>query len=161
MKNIAFIDIDGVIANSNARFEQATTNGKIDWKIAFDPELIKTDVLIEGADECLQYLQKTFRIVLFSSRPESLRDATNAWLKEHGQYGIPHSHLILKPPAAQYIKTVTWKALTLDTLAMFLDAEFVIFVDDEPANINEVVKHMDTSRYTLNTYSDLAAAIHE
>lgn len=161
MKNVAFIDIDGVIANNDARFEQATTNGKIDWKIAFDSDLIKLDTLIDGADECLQHLQKTFRIVLFSSRPESLREATNAWLKEHGQYGIPHSHLVLKPPAAQYTKTVTWKALTLDTLAMFLDAEFAIFVDDEAANIDEVVKHMDTRRYTLNTYSDLASAVKE
>jgi ribonucleotide monophosphatase NagD (HAD superfamily) len=161
LKNIAFVDIDGVIANNEARFEQATINGKINWSVAFDPDLIKLDTLIDGADEYLQKLQKTFRIVLFSSRPEPLREATNAWLKEHGQYGIPHSHLVLKPPAAQYVKTVTWKALTLDTLAMFLDAEFVIYVDDEAANIDEVVKYMDTRRYHINTYSDLASAAKE
>lgn len=159
LKNIAFIDIDGVIANNDARFEQATTNGKINWSIAFDPDLIKLDALIDGADEYLQELQKTFTIVLFSSRPESLREATNIWLKEHGKYGIPHSHLVLKPPAAQFTKTVTWKALTLDTIAMFLDAKFVIFIDDEEGNINEVVKHLDTSRYAINTYSDLASAV--
>lgn len=162
MKDIAFIDIDGVIANNDARFAEATgPDGKVNWKTAFDPDLITLDTLIAGSDEVLQQLQRAFDIVLFSSRPESLREATTVWLMEHGKHGIPHNHLVLKPPAAQFVKTIVWKALTLDTLAMFLDARHVVFVDDEEGNINEVVRHMDTTRYTLNTYVTLQDALEE
>jgi uncharacterized HAD superfamily protein len=157
MANIAFVDIDGVIANNDARFEQATINGKVDWSVAFDPALIPLDTLIDGVVEQLQYLQKSFTILLFSSRPEALREATTAWLTEHD---VPHTHLVLKPPAAQYVKTAVWKALTLDTLAMVFNVTSAIFVDDEAANINEVSKYID-DRYGLKTYSDLASAAAE
>ncbi len=44
-------------------------------------------------------------------------------------------HLVMKPPAFQYTKTVVWKAGIVQMLAAMFEASEVLFVDDESTNI--------------------------
>ncbi len=114
---LAIIDADGVLANSDARFAQATVNGKVDWKRAFDPAAVSLDTLIEGVGECLDKLvERGHAVVILTSRPESMRAATVQWLAEHG---ITHHNerLEMKPASAQFVKTVRWKAERVVALA--------------------------------------------
>jgi hypothetical protein len=155
---IAYIDLDGVVCNNDARFERATgPDGKVNWSEALNGEHVHLDTLIEGAPAAIGILeQQGYTIAFFSSRPEHMRDATITWLTEHG-VSIIGRHLVLKPPAAQFVKTIVWKAATLDTLTMFLNAHSVIYVDDEDGNTSEVVKHLD--RYNVRCYASLEEAI--
>ena len=177
--DIAFIDIDGIIADNKVRADAAQAiastataqlSNYMDSKqidqaqksvfyhatTFYNPESLYLDALIPGSVESLIALQERgFIVILCSSRPESLRSATTGWLNDHG---VPYDHLVLKSSSAQFTKTVAWKATTLDTLAMFLNASHAIFVDDEAANIDEVTKHLD-GRYHLNVYSDLPSAV--
>ncbi len=89
---IYIIDLDGIVANSSARFEIATKDGKIDWSLAFDPELVKLDTLIEGADTIIKQLRGD--IVYLTSRPESMWQATHTWLTQHG---LGQPGIICKP----------------------------------------------------------------
>jgi beta-phosphoglucomutase-like phosphatase (HAD superfamily) len=137
---IAFIDLDGVIANNEARFARATMNGKIDWQVAFDPELVTLDTLIDGVQTQLDNLESQgYTIIYLTSRPESMRAATLTWLDKHG---LATRMLVMKSAAFQFTKTVVWKAGMVNTLANAFQAREVIVVDDEQANIDEIMKHV-------------------
>ncbi len=137
---IAFIDLDGVIANNEVRFAHATSNGKIDWQVAFDPELVTLDTLIDGVHVQLEYLAlQGYTIIYLTSRPESMRDATQAWLEKHG---LATRMLVMKSAAFQFTKTVIWKAGMVNTLANAFQVKDVLVVDDEQTNIDEIRKHI-------------------
>lgn len=148
MSQIALVDLDGIIANSDTRFERATTNGKIDWRIAFNPDLVALDTLIEGCPACLNKLEADgYTVVFLTSRPEPMRVATEQWLTLHGILG--NRRLILKPLSKQYTKTKVWKAEKVQELIEDTQAENVIFVDDEQANIDSVVELLPEVRCFL------------
>ena len=131
MRKIAFIDLDGTVCNNQKRFEQATSKGKIDWEIAFDPLLLDLDELIVAADQTIEELAAAdWTIIYLSSRPENLLGATKNWLKRHG---LAQHQLVLKPPHARRINTPKWKASVVCTLGA--NAEQVLFVDDETQNV--------------------------
>lgn len=140
--SIAIIDIDGVVANSDARFAQATTNGKIDWKVAFNPDLVELDTLIEGCPALLNNLDCHGDVIFLTSRPEPMRNATELWLSRHGLLGgylSPFNRrLIMKPLSKQFVKTKVWKAEVVQQLIEEMQPKQVIFVDDERANIESV-----------------------
>jgi hypothetical protein len=177
---VAFIDLDGVVIRNQKRAEEAQNIARAATihlaeymddkalesvrksifyhnKTFYNPDLLILDEVIEDAPAAIDALElKGHTIVFFSSRPEHMRGATELWLVEHGISTIGR-HLVLKPPAAQYVKTVTWKALMLDSLAMFLNAHSVLFVDDEVGNVDEAIKHIDT-RFNIKTYASLKEA---
>ena len=159
---LAIIDLDGVIANREVAFahaeevkqaymqeEELTGNiirGEATnryWRAVFDPEYVPTDTPIDGINEALLDLQhgdNGYTVVFLSSRPESMRDATAHWLFEHTVYDMDDL-LILKPSAFQYTKTIVWKAGMVQTLSALYHASHVLVVDDEQANLDEIVKH--------------------
>ena len=114
--DIAIVDIDGVIAKSDERFSRATdSSGRVNWKIAFDPTLVALDTLLPGAKEAVKHLEQQGHTVRFlTSRPESMRAATEIWL---AQYGLQAYKLLMKPGSAQFIKTIIWKANTVQQIA--------------------------------------------
>lgn len=139
MDHIAFVDLDGVVANNEARFARATSNNKIDWQIAFDPGLIVLDTLIDGVFHQLNFLeQRGYTIFYLTSRPESMRDATESWLEEHNLQAA--RTLVMKSVAFQFTKTVVWKAGMVDTLTQMYQCREIIIIDDEQANIDEIKK---------------------
>ena len=134
-----FIDLDGTVCNSQARFKKATRNGRIDWQIAFQPTLLTLDELITGADRAIDELETDgWTIIFLSSRPENLRRPTRDWLKEHNllHSGAGERQLILKPQKSQFVSTPKWKAETV--CAASPTAEQVLFIDDEMENLTAV-----------------------
>lgn len=145
---LAIVDLDGIVSCSDIRFERATTNGKINWKIAFNPDLVALDTLIDGCPDCLRKLEDNgYTVIFLTSRPEPMRTATERWLLQHGL--LDHRRLIMKPASKQFVKTKTWKAETVQQLIGELQPESVIFIDDEAANIATVTELLPDVRCFL------------
>lgn len=140
MKNAAYIDLDGVIANNTKRFERALKpDGKYDWRIALDPALVELDTLIEDAPLMLDLLIKCdFALVYLTGRPESMREATKIWLATHG---LPAG--IIRMRADQdYRHAGTVKAEHIAAhLVEHEDIEVVAIVDDEASNTQKILEN--------------------
>lgn len=173
---LAIIDLDGVVANVDARFAQAeeikqtfleqagidrhlvserenATN--VYWRAVFNPEYVPMDTLIDGVKEALYDLERNdmggpYEVIFLTSRPESMREATEQWLVEQGiRYQFNENRyrrrdLIMKAPAFQYTKTAVWKAGMVQTLEALYGAPDLLIVEDEDANINEHLKYFST-----------------
>ncbi len=165
---LAFIDLDGVIADSTARFDHAefvatmrytkSTQSKLwtdlYWRTVFHPDHLVLDTVIDGVRDALTQLEEDYDSVIFlTSRPESMRAATVAWLEQHLEVHTRELLLIMKPSAFQYVKTVTWKAGTIHQLAAYYSATDVLVVDDEQANLDEVTRH--DAPYKLLCFTNL------
>lgn len=170
---LAFIDLDGVIADSTARFQQAeeakrgflemqtrfdalpeTHAGReatnLYWKTAFDSSLVSLDTLIENADTHIgSFVSAGWTIIYLTSRPEQMRAATEAWLAQHDLYG---PQLVMKLPTFQFVKTATWKADTVSELAK--EAGDIVAIDDEELNLAAMQRRDGCYRL----YSSLAEA---
>lgn len=158
---LAIIDLDGVVANVDARFEQAKADAEaafvdrayekrdydnVYWRAVFNPEYVPMDVLIDGVKQDLEFLRYTreYELMFLTSRPESMRLATDVWLYQHNIQFLTdagRTALIMKPSAFQYTKTVVWKAGMVQTLSAFYHASEVLVIDDEVTNANEIVKY--------------------
>lgn len=112
------------------------------WQTAFTPELVSLDTLIDGVNEALLELQYTHghKLILLTSRPESMREATMEWLYQHIDISLLFK-LFMKAPAFQYTKTTVWKAGMVQTLEALYGATDLLIIDDEQANINEHLKY--------------------
>jgi hypothetical protein len=176
---LAIIDIDGVIANPDARLAHALSvymssvpdelpqlrtkksaeTSDVYWQTAFRTDLVALDAPVEGAREALAGLSQGGQIIplLLTSRPEAMRESTQNWLLEHGFGG--YAHLVMKPPAAtngrSSIVTAIWKASIIDTLAMLYEASRVWVVDDSSAILDEVMKHLDVKRFDIKPFASL------
>jgi phosphoglycolate phosphatase-like HAD superfamily hydrolase len=136
MDKVAFIDLDGVVADSVQRFEKATKNGKINWGLAFHPPMLNLDTLVPGADTAITALEAAgWKIIYLSSRPERLQEATLGWLEKHG---LHERDLLLRPTKKGKETTPQWKARMVCELGE--QAQEVIFIDDEPENLETVQK---------------------
>jgi len=182
MKKLAIIDMDGIVANRDARLEKArqaylermevegktpeplSYRGGFEYDVLFDPVLVELDTLIDGVKEALETLryQYDYALLFLTSRPERMREATIAWLFAHNilfyqSNGLPA--LVTKPPAFQYMKTRVWKAGMVQTLANWYGASIVKFIDDQEENWQELLKHTPYTAYSLEWCSSLAQTV--
>lgn len=138
MSKVVFVDLDGVIANSSVRFERAKKeNGKYNWAIALDPELVVLDELIEGTPQAvLDLIDLGFEPIYLTGRPEKMRQATKVWLAIHD---LPAGIIKMRKDGdyrkASIVKTeaVGWY------LAEHTDVETVVIVDDETENATAIM----------------------
>lgn len=172
---VAFIDLDGVVADATKRFEHAEhlTSMQYDksrqsklwtdlyWRTVFTPEHVTLDTLIADLDveKALDQLEEDgYDLVFLTSRPESMRAATRIWLQQHRLWEqvrvAEMRQLVMKPAAFYYTKTVTWKAGTVQMLASLSGATEVLVIDDEDVNVNELQRF--TAAWTLRCYKSLA-----
>jgi len=167
---LAIIDLDGVIANAEARFaaaelakeqwlmerqkglpyavDQRVEKSATDvyWRAVFNPANVPLDTLIDGAREALNALRASRPLIVLTSRPEAMRGATVRWLVDHDiLFFAQHSAaLIMKPSAFQYTKTTVWKAGMIQHLAQERRAEEVLVIDDEQVNRETLAQYTDT-----------------
>ncbi len=181
MTKLAFIDLDRVVVNPNARFAKAeeakqayitdatvrlnaTLIGKksaIDfyWHTAFDPIHVPLDTLIDGADgDIIALTLQGYEIIYLTSRPASMRVATLAWLDYYNLLASDEFHLlVMKEPAFQFVKTIVWKAGMVQTLAALYDARSVLFITDQQAEIDELQRF--THPFALSVALSLDEAV--
>jgi phosphoglycolate phosphatase-like HAD superfamily hydrolase len=164
---VAIVDLDDVIADPSVRRKHAEEARELlltkkpeekkeaesaFYKTLFTSELVESDTLIPGALNALERLTDAgYQIILMSSRPESMRAPTVAWLRVHGfeitsaEIRIPGvDWLILCAPAFRngYTKTVIWKAGIVETLVRLFAVDDLLFVDDTEKNL-EAVRNAD------------------
>ena len=95
-KDTYIFDLDGTIANIDARRKLCDKgNGKLDWKMFFDPENISLDLPNFPVIHTLQTLHKAgFKIVIFSGRSKLTKEATVKWLNK---FEVPFHVLKMRP----------------------------------------------------------------
>lgn len=163
MHKVAFVDLDRVVANPQARFAKAEeaklayinvdatvrlkaaligARSAIDfyWREAFNPIHVPLDELVDGADgDIIALTLQNYIVVFLTSRPSSMRIATLAWLEFYNLLASDEFYrLVMKESAFQYTKTIVWKAGMVQTLAAMLEASEVLFITDQQVEIDEL-----------------------
>ena len=102
MKNTVIFDLDGTLANIDARRLKAgspsgktPTPSKMDWDVFFDPDNIKLDTPNDPVIKMAQLFKKDgFKIVIFSGRNDRSFDTTKQWLNQND---VQFDLLVMRP----------------------------------------------------------------
>lgn len=105
---IIIIDIDETLALNKKRYELATdSNGKINWDLLyyFD-NVISDSPNLPMIDLVKDYKNKGYEIIIFTSRPDWIRNSTEHWLNIHN---IPYDFLHMRSQQDHTIKDTVLK----------------------------------------------------
>lgn len=177
MSKIAIVDFDGVIANieehvsiaqeraralagtwnpDTQREEQRKALSSIFYSEQgfFDTELVVYDRLMQGGEVALaQLLQEYESVVILTSRPLSMREATLQWFAQHCP-GCERITFIFKDSNERAIKTAAWKARVIAQFAE--QCKTLLFIDDDAHNRDAVKAILaDLNSVTLFVASSL------
>jgi len=96
MKDLVIFDLDGTLANIDARRKLSTKdNGKMDWDKFFDPANIDLDLPNDPVIQMAQLLKDSGKtIIIFSGRSKATKDATRNWLNRNS---VPFDILKMRP----------------------------------------------------------------
>ena len=149
-KNTVIFDLDGTLANIDARRKLATKpNGKLDWDIFFDASNISLDVPNEPVVKMAQmFAENDFNVVIFSGRNDRSFHTTKEWLDLNQ---VPFDLLVMRPdkfkdeswpiadgnPATKDMRFMPDEILKKKMLDTFVDIDDVFLVVDDR---NKVVK---------------------
>lgn len=124
---IVIIDIDNTLSLSDNRFELAKKpNGKTDWNIAHDNELVKNDLPnIPMIDLAKRYKRDGFKIVILTGRPDTIKESTELWLDK---YGIEYDELYMRTKREHYIKASVFKKRIYE---MYIKDDVICAYDDD------------------------------
>jgi len=144
-KNTVIFDLDGTLANIDARREKATDIlGKMDWDEFFDPDnVLNLDEPNDPVIKMAQLFKKDgFKIVIFSGRNDRSFDSTKQWLNQND---VPFDLLIMRPdkfkenswpiadgnPATPEMRFMPDEILKKKMLDTFVDINDVFLVVDD------------------------------
>lgn len=121
------IDIDDTLSLAGKRFELAKkSNGKIDWDIAHNPELVKEDKPnLPMIDLAKRYKKDGFKVVILTGRPDDIRKVTEEWLKRHD---VEYDELYMRNKSEYFIKAPIFKKKIYQ---IYLEDVFCAYDDDE------------------------------
>jgi len=96
MANTIIFDLDGTLANIDARRDMAIgVDGKMNWDVFFHPSHISFDKPNPQVIKSAQLFKDSgFRIFIFSGRNDRSFHATKQWLKAHK---VPFDLLVMRP----------------------------------------------------------------
>ncbi len=166
-KKIIIFDLDGTLANIDARRDKATKpDGKLDWDIFFDPVNVLTlDKPNEPVVKMAQMFEKEgFKIVIFSGRNDRSFQETNKWLWDND---IKHNLLVMRPdkfknrpwqkckswpvangnPATEEMRFMPDEILKKKMLDTFVDIDDVFLVVDDRQKVVDMWRGLG-----LNTF---------
>jgi hydroxymethylpyrimidine pyrophosphatase-like HAD family hydrolase len=125
---IVIIDIDNTLCLNNKRFELAKKeNGKTDWDIAHNPELVEQDEPnFPMIDLAHKYKRDGLKIIIITGRPESIREVTELWLLK---YHIVYDTLYMRTERDHYIKADILKRKIYETYIK--EKVFCAYDDDQ------------------------------
>src|SRR5579885_54052 len=159
MSKIAICDFDGVIADiaehtkiaqerarafvrqqasslDDAAERKALSRFFYSERGFFDPRLIEQDRPMNGCHQALAHLSQAYdKIVVVTSRPPSLREATLQWFSRWCP-GYEHIAFLFKETEESVLKTASWKARLVAHFAQ--QYETLLFIDDDERNRNAV-----------------------
>ena len=168
------IDIDGVIANRDARLALARSvylmkcdrdgkepepqvyNRGFDWDTFQDPSNVYLDTLILGVNDALNILiDQGYILVFLSSRSEHMYADTLEWFALY-VFIRQSCPIVLKDAENRYTKTATWKAQQVVRFVEMYQPSEVLCIDDREDNLQAIVQVL-TVPFQLHT--SLAAAL--
>jgi hypothetical protein len=106
MEKILVCDIDNTVGDQIERLKRCidASNGKVNIDLAYSPEIVKTDIPLNGAFEGVNAFKRMgFKIVWLSARKENLKEITQNWLLQNG---FPLDELILVHKLADKIPII-------------------------------------------------------
>jgi hypothetical protein len=118
MNKIVIFDLDGTLADITARRKIATKdNGKMDWNIFQDPDMIDLDVPNQKVVDMLNMIDNTdkYQIYILSGRSDVTADATLNWLEDNG---IRFDDIIMRPQKHLYMADNDLKQMWLDDIGV-------------------------------------------
>ena len=142
-KNTVIFDLDGTLANIEARRAKSLTNDKMDWDVFFNAENIQLDLPNKPVIKMAQLLkQDGFKIVIFSGRNDRSFFATKDWLKVNK---VPFNKLVMRPdkfkkdswpiangnPATKEMRWMPDEILKKEMLDTFINMDEVFLVVDD------------------------------
>ena len=127
MKKTVIFDLDGTLALIDKRRALATKfNGKINWKVFFNPKNISLDQPNIPVIEMAKTLKSSgYSIVIFSGRDSISREETINWLKK---FKVPYDVLKMRPEGS-YTPDDTLKLNWLNEL--FPDKNDIMCIFDD------------------------------
>lgn len=101
MKKVIF-DLDGTLALIDKRRDiSKTPDGKINWDIFFDPDMINLDQPNDAVIQMAKTLKEAGNmIVILSGRSKDTKDATKAWLNK---FDVPFDVLKMRPTSKDFM----------------------------------------------------------
>ena len=166
MKNTIIFDLDGTLANIDARrlkagkLKDGKVTDKIDWDVFFDPvnvlTLDKPNVPVIKMAQLFK--ADGFKIVIFSGRNDRSFDATTQWLNDND---VPFDLLVMRPdkfkdkswpiadgnPATADMRFMPDDILKKKMLDTFVDIKDVFLVVDDRQKVVDMWRDLG-----LNTF---------
>ena len=124
-KKIVIFDLDGTLALIDKRRDVSTKdNGKMDWSIFFDPDMVNLDDPNTPVITMANLLSSQYRIWILSGRSDVTQQATIDWLAKHN---VTYDHLVMRPQNLLYMPDNDLKQSWLDTIG--IDNVAMVFDD--------------------------------
>ena len=129
---IIIVDIDNTLALNHYRYDLATNEyGTINWDILYSYEHMINDIPNYPMIELVKfYKKKGFKIIIFTSRPDSTKKATENWLITHG---VSYDEMYMRTKEDHKIKDNILKKKMYD---LFINESVYCAFDDSDSIIN-------------------------
>jgi phosphoglycolate phosphatase-like HAD superfamily hydrolase len=137
MPNIIIFDLDGTLANIDARRALSMDdNNKINWNKFFDPLNIPLDQPNQPVIHMAKMLKEQgFKIFIFSGRSGVTLQATVEWLQDNN---IPCDKLMMRPKEKLFMKDADLKQLWLNDKELIPNISDVFAVFDDRDQVVEM-----------------------
>lgn len=133
MKTLYVLDIDGTLANSAARFENAGPEPSredkpvyIQWVEKVMTSLDK-DIAVPGMADMAHALTHVGEVVYVTSREDKWRELTRVWLVDND---FPYEDLYMRETNS-WMETAEMKKLAIEIARHRLDCNNVVVIDDD------------------------------
>lgn len=111
---IVIFDLDGTLALIDKRRALSQKmNGKMDWSIFFDPDMVDLDDPNTPVITMANLLSSQYRIWILSGRSDVTQQATIDWLDKHN---VRYDHLQMRPQNLLYLPDNDLKQSWLDAI---------------------------------------------
>lgn len=135
-REIAFFDLDGVLANDSHRVDHALAHR---WAEYFDPKAVAADpVWPQGVAAVAAAQERGAEIFYMTGRRETLRFVTEPWLERNG---FPKGMLFMRPLGVS-TRLAELKAQMLESYQDLYPSVRVVLYDDDPEVVRVVQERL-------------------
>ena len=121
---VVIFDLDGTLALIDKRRDLATTSGRLNWDVFFDPSNIKLDVPNKPIIKLAQlFAEDGFLIVIFSGRSIKTEHTTRSWLTRNR---VPFHKLVMRDDKRHFMPDNELKKQFLDEHVNIEDVFLVV-----------------------------------